>query len=289
MSRSQFDTDVENQWCPGCGNFAILKAMKQAFGVMNLTPKDILLIAGIGQAGKTPHYLAANMLHGLHGRALPLATGAKIANHHLNVIVNSGDGDCYGEGGNHFLAAIRRNVDITLLVHNNQVYGLTKGQASPTSSYGMTTKIQTQGVVSDAFNPIATALSAGAGFVAQGFSGNIDQLSDLIIQAMLHKGFSMVDIYQPCVSFNKLNTHLWYKKRVFDLNEVGHDASDFDKAMEVAQMNREMNYNPEKIPTGIIYKKEGAAFHDRIPVLKNNTLLEYDFAKSKMNDILRHA
>ena len=209
MIKTKFDIDNENQWCPGCGNFAILKAMKKAFISLDLDPQHLLLVSGIGQAGKTPNFMSCNMLHGLHGRALALATGAKIANNNLNIVVNSGDGDCYGEGANHFLAAIRRNIDITLLVHNNQVYGLTKGQASPTSSLGMQTKIQTKGTISSPFNPIATALVTGAGFVAQGFSGNIDQLSHLIIEAVNHKGFSMIDIHQPCVSFNKITTTSW--------------------------------------------------------------------------------
>lgn len=286
MKSSRFDTDAENQWCPGCGNFAILNAMKQSFATQGLNPEDILLVAGIGQAGKTPHYLSCNMLHGLHGRALPLATGAKIANHHLNIVVNTGDGDCYGSGGNHLLAAIRRNIDITLLVHNNQVYGLTKGQASPTTAQGMTTKIQDQGVVSNPLNPIATALSAGAGFVAQGFSGNVDQLSDLIIKAMLHKGFAMVDIFQPCVSFNKLNTHQWYKDRIFDLSETDHDPTDFGQAMALAHTNHSNTSHPEKMPTGIIYQTESPTFHERLSRLKKKALVDYDFAKSQMSDIL---
>ncbi len=280
METAKFDNDNENQWCPGCGNFAILQAMKKAFVAQDLDPKDLLMVSGIGQAGKTPNFFSCNMLHGLHGRALPLATGAKIANHRLNVVVNSGDGDCYGEGGNHFLAAIRRNIDITLLVHNNQIYGLTKGQASPTSSMGMKTKIQDNGTISSSFNPIATALASGAGFVAQGFSGNQEQLSGLITQAMMHKGFAMVDIYQPCVSFNKINTHLWYKERVYDLDEAEHDSSDLKTAISIALMEG------GKIPTGIIYQDEKAAFHERLSVLKSRPLFDYSFAKSRMSDIL---
>ena len=274
-----FDTDKEITWCPGCGNFAILKAMKKAFASQGLAPKDLLLVAGIGQAGKTPHYIQGNLLHGLHGRALAMATGAKIANHNLNIVVSSGDGDCYGEGGNHFLAAIRRNVDLTLLVHNNQVYGLTKGQASPTSPLGMKTKLQAHGTTSPPFNPIALALTAGAGFVAKGFSGNQDQLSGLIVAAMSYKGFAMIDILQPCVSFNKINTHLWYKERVFDL-APGHDVTDFQRALALSLMDE------EKIPTGILYKKEGSCFHEKLAVLKNMPLVEYPFAKDQMGDIL---
>ena len=281
MENKQFDIDNINQWCPGCGNFSIIQAMKNAFISLGLSPVDLLLVSGIGQAGKTPNFIACNMLHGLHGRALPLATGAKIANKNLNIIVNSGDGDCYGEGGNHFLSAIRRNIDITLLVHNNQIYGLTKGQASPTSSLGMHTKMQTKGTTSYPFNPIATALVAGAGFVAQGFSGNTDQLSSLIVKAMNHRGFSMIDILQPCVSFNKINTNSWYQERVFDLREKDHDTSDYTKALEIAHMGK------DSIPTGVIYKKEGIHFHDRLDALKDKPLFEHGFPKAGIQNIFK--
>ncbi|MCP4673372.1 MAG: 2-oxoacid:ferredoxin oxidoreductase subunit beta [Desulfobacula sp.] len=271
MAKTKFDIENENQWCPGCGNFSILKSMKNAFIDLDLEPRDLLLVSGIGQAGKTPNYLACNMLHGLHGRALALATGAKIANHNLHIIVNSGDGDCYGEGGNHFMAAIRRNIDITILIHNNQIYGLTKGQASPTSALGMKTKNQHSGTISNAFNPVATALAMGARFIAQGFSGNMQQLTHLIVEAINYPGFAMIDIYQPCVSFNKINTHSWYKSRVFDLKDSGHDYSDFTKALQI------VHYNSHKIPTGIIYKRPGIPFHERLDVLNKKPLVEYSF------------
>ena len=190
-------------WCPGCGNFSILKAIKQALVSSELEPHQVLFVSGIGQAAKTPHYMNVNLFDGLHGRSLPVATGAKLANPHLKVIVESGDGCHYGEGGNHFLAAIRRNIDVTLLVHNNQVYGLTKGQASPTSETGFVTKAQPQGAAQAPFNPVAVAVAMRAGFVARAFSGNIDHLVQMIRQAMAHPGFALVDILQPCVSFNK--------------------------------------------------------------------------------------
>jgi 2-oxoglutarate/2-oxoacid ferredoxin oxidoreductase subunit beta len=281
MKKSRFDTQRENQWCPGCGNFGILSAMKQAFEAQDMAPQDLLMVGGIGQAGKTPHYIQCNMLHGLHGRALAMATGAKIANHDLTVVVSAGDGDCYGEGGNHFLAAIRRNVDITLLVHNNQVYGLTKGQASPTTALGTVTKLQEHGTTSDAFNPVATALAAGACFVARGFSGNSDQLSDLIVQAMHHKGFAMIDIFQPCVSFNKINTHAWYKDRVYDLANTRHDPADLGGALQMA-----LDSNPDKIPTGLIFKQEKKPYQQRLKVLQNRPLVTYPFDRDAMTAIL---
>ncbi|MCP4022378.1 MAG: 2-oxoacid ferredoxin oxidoreductase [Desulfobacteraceae bacterium] len=283
MTKTKYDIDNENQWCPGCGNFSILKAMKQAFTKLKLDPDNLLIVSGIGQAGKTPNYLACNMLHGLHGRALCLATGAKIANHNLNIVVTTGDGDCYGEGQNHFTAAIRRNIDITLFVFNNQIYGLTKGQASPTSAFGMKTKIQQNGTVSSSFNPLATALVNGAGFIARGFSGNIEKLSSTMVDAMKYKGFSMIDICQPCISFNKLNTYSWYKERVFDLENNGHDNSDYKKALEIVHQNE------EKIPTGIIYKKPGIPFHERLPVLRKQPLSSYVFPESELKNILGRA
>ncbi|MBI9091458.1 MAG: 2-oxoacid ferredoxin oxidoreductase [Desulfobacterium sp.] len=266
-----FDNDFENKWCPGCGNFPILLAMKQAFADQGLSPRDILLVSGIGQAGKTPHFLHCNMLHALHGRALPAATGAKIANSDLNIIVNSGDGDCYGEGGNHFLSAIRRNIDITLIVHNNMVYGLTKGQASPTTVMGMPTPIQPGGTMSSPFNPLTLALTQGAGFVARGFSGKTVQLAQLIAQAMAHKGFSMIDVLQPCVSFNRLNTLRWYKERVYDLENTDHDTTSLAMAME-----RSHEFE-EKIPLGILFQKETPTFHDRVEHLSGPPLISHDY------------
>ncbi len=270
-----YDNDFENKWCPGCGNFLIQKAMKQAFAELDIPPQKMLFVSGIGQAGKTPHFMQGNMFHCLHGRALPVATGAKIANHDLNIVVNSGDGDCYGEGGNHFLAAIRRNIDITLLVHNNQVYGLTKGQASPTSALGMVTKIQKHGVTSSPFNPIATALGTGACFVARGFSGDTEQLVKLIKAAMNYRGLALIDILQPCVSFNKINTNQWYKDRVYDIEEAGHDSSDLAKAIILS-----LEWG-DKIPTGLFYEKKSLPFHERIAVLQEGTLISYPFDGDK--------
>lgn len=258
-----FQCDFENKWCPGCGNFNILETMKSALAAMDLPPEKVLLVSGIGQAGKTPHFLKCNFFHGLHGRALPVATGAKLANHDLTIIVNAGDGDCYGEGGNHFLSAIRRNIDITLLVHNNKVYGLTKGQSSPTSDMGFVTRMQRAGVLSMPFNPLSVAIALGAGFVARGFSGDAGNLDRTIQAAIKHRGFSVVDILQPCVSFNKVNTHAWYKKRVVDLYDSDHDPANRERAQVLAEQWG------DKIPIGILYQKEGPSFTDRIDHLKD--------------------
>ncbi|MEM3078452.1 MAG: thiamine pyrophosphate-dependent enzyme, partial [Nitrososphaerales archaeon] len=190
-------------WCPGCGNFSILLAVKRALVEMNLEPYQVLIVSGIGQAGKLPHYMRCNTLNALHGRDVPEAIGAKLANHELKVIAVGGDGDGYGEGGNHFTHAILRNIDITYIVHDNQIYGLTKGQASPTSDKGFVTKTTPEGVISLPFNPIALAISLGATFVSRGFAGEVDHLVELIKKAIQHRGFALVDVLQPCVTFNK--------------------------------------------------------------------------------------
>jgi 2-oxoglutarate ferredoxin oxidoreductase subunit beta len=222
-----------------------------------LEPHQVLFVSGIGQAAKAPHYLNANVFNGLHGRSLPVATGAKLANPDLTVLVESGDGCNYGEGGNHLLAAIRRNIDVTLLVHNNQIYGLTKGQASPTTAEDFITKAQPEGVFSAPFNPIAVAVAMQAGFVARGFSGMVDHLSGLIQQGIAHQGFALIDILQPCVSFNKVNTFAWYKKRCYPLPEE-YDPTDWENAMKQA------TEWGAKIPIGIIYRNKRPSFGEHI-------------------------
>lgn len=269
----------ETAWCPGCGNFSILKAMKKALVMCGLTPQDVLLVSGIGQAAKAPHYLNANVFNGLHGRALPVATGAKLVNPHLTVIAESGDGCTYGEGGNHFLAAIRRNIGITAIVHDNQVYGLTKGQASPTSEAGFITKAQPHGAMSEPFNPVAVAVAMHAGFVARGFSGDVDTLADLISHALAHPGFALVDILQPCVSFNKVNTFSWYQKRCIPL-PPNYDPYDWSTAM-----NKAMEWG-DQIPTGIIYRNERPSFESRIGVLEKGPLSSSTLDKNALRDII---
>jgi 2-oxoglutarate ferredoxin oxidoreductase subunit beta len=280
LSVKDYDSGVENSWCPGCGNFGILASMKDALASMGIPSEKVLIISGIGQAAKTPHFIKSNFFHALHGRALPLATGAKIANHELAILVNSGDGDCYGEGGNHFMHAVRRNIDITVLVHNNKVYGLTKGQPSPTSDEGMVTKIQSDGVISETFNPLSVALALGAGFVARSFSGKPEHLSRIIQEGIKHKGFSLIDILQPCVSFNHVNTFEWYKKRVYDLFEEGYLPDDFNRAMELSRMWG------DKIPIGIIYKKDKPSYTDKINKLKNGALVSGKYSQEKLQNAI---
>jgi len=254
-------TGLEPAWCPGCGNFGILRSINKALVDIGIEPQRVLLVSGIGQAGKLPHYSRGNVFNSLHGRALPVAIGAKLANPELTVIVVGGDGDGYGEGGNHFLHSLRRNHDITYLVHDNQVYGLTKGQASPTSDEGFITKTTPEGA-SPALNPIALALACGASFVARGFAGDIELLSDLIKQGIQHKGFSYIDILQPCVSFNHRNTFQWYRERVYRLEDESYDPTD------KRQVRAKAEEWGERIPVGVIYREERSTFEERQPALK---------------------
>lgn len=261
--------DTTPAWCPGCGNFPILKTFADAFAESGLTPENTVFVSGIGQAAKFPHYLAPpfNVFNGLHGRALPAATGIKCANHKLEVIVTSGDGDMYGEGGNHFIHAIRRNIGLKVFVHNNQVYGLTKGQASPTSDEGFVTRIQTHGVASIPFNPLALAIVEGCSMVARAFTGDLAQLKATMLEALRHKeGFALVDILQPCVSFNHVNTYKWYKQRVRPITPE-HDPYDRMKALDLA-----FQWG-DAIPTGIIYRSRRPSFESRQPVLSVDSLV----------------
>lgn len=271
--------NFETAWCPGCGNFPILEAVKKALVGLGLKPREVLFVSGIGQAAKAPHYLRANVFNGLHGRSLPVATGAKLANPEMTVVVESGDGCNYGEGGNHFLAAIRRNINLTLLAHDNQVYALTKGQASPTTDEGQVTKVQPQGVPSAPFNPIAVAVALRAGFVARGFAGMTDPLTRLIQQAITHKGFSLVDILQPCVSFNKVNTFAWYKNRCYELPDE-YEPSNWEKAMKTA-----LEWG-ERIPVGVIYRNERPTFEDHFPVLRQGPLIGRGVDRVRLQEVM---
>lgn len=263
MTETVFDKpDIDIAWCPGCGNFKILQTLKLALTELGITPQELVVVSGIGQAPKTPQYFKTNMFNGLHGRALPAATGIKAANPALTVIAEGGDGDMYGEGGNHFLHTIRRNPDITHLVHNNMVYGLTKGQASPTSQPGFKTPVQIDGVFSEPVNPMAVAIAQNASFVARAFAGDVEQTSAVIQQAVRHKGYALVDILQPCVTFNKVNTFKWFKEHSEYLNE-DHNPADRDAAFTAA--TRE-----DKLMLGVLYKKERKTFEEVQPVYQQD-------------------
>jgi 2-oxoglutarate ferredoxin oxidoreductase subunit beta len=267
-------------WCPGCGNFGILNAFKHAIVDLGFEPYQFTIVSGIGQAGKFPHYLKCNTFNGLHGRTLPVATGIKLANHEMPVIAVAGDGDCYGEGGNHLMHAIRRNINVKLFVHNNQIYGLTKGQPSPTTTEGTVAKNQPFGVFSEQLNPIALAIALDCSFVARGFAGDIELLKGIIKEAIQHKGFSLVDILQPCVTFNKINTFEWYRQRVYII-EPEYDPEDRIKAF-----SRALEWG-DHIPLGVIYKNHRPVLEERIPVIKNTPLVKQTFDKSKIETTLK--
>lgn len=265
MDKQIFDRgDIDIAWCPGCGNFGILKILKSALADLEIAPNDLVLVSGIGQAAKIPHYLKTNLFNGLHGRALPPATAIKAANPQLTVIAESGDGDMYGEGGNHFIHTIRRNPNITNIVHNNMVYGLTKGQASPTSRQGFETPVQTKGVFLKPFNPLAVAISLDPSFVARVFMQDKDEATEILKKAIQHKGYALVDVLQPCVTFNTLNTYQWFKEHSYYLDE-SHDPTDRTAAFAKALEEEE-----DKLPLGIFYQIEKPTFEENQPVYQED-------------------
>ncbi len=255
-------------WCPGCGNFSILTALKKALVSLGLPPHRVCIVSGIGQAAKLVHYLRCNGFNGLHGRTLPIAQAVKLANHELTVIAEGGDGDGYAEGGNHFIHAMRRNIDLTYLVHNNQVYGLTKGQTSPTSELGYVSRTTPGGSLSPPENPLLLAIASDCGFVARGFTGDNEHLAGLIRQAVLHKGFALVDILQPCVSFNRINTLQWYKERVYKIDEE----PGFDPENRLAAFERAAEWG-ERIPIGVLYRSQRPSLETKIPALQKGPLV----------------
>ena len=254
-------------WCPGCGNFGILQALRKALVELEVEPHQVLFVSGIGQAPKLPHYTQGHVFDGLHGRTLPVATGAKIANHELIVIGIDGDGGAYGEGIGHLLASMRRNVNITYMVHNNQVYGLAKGQASPTSDLGFVTRTTPFGAVQP-LNPVALAIASSASFVARGFAGDVEHLTSLLKIGIEHNGFTLIDILQPCVSFNHKNTFQWYRERVYKLeDEVGYNPQD-----KQAAFVRALEWD-DRIPIGLIYQEDRPVYEEQIPALKDIPLV----------------
>jgi len=264
----EYAESIPIAWCPGCGNFAILQALRKALVDLGIEPHQVLFVSGIGQAPKLPHYTRGNVFNGLHGRTLPAATGARIANHELIVIGIDGDGGAYGEGIGHLLATIRRNVNMTYMVHNNQVYGLTKGQASPTSDLGFVTKTTPLGATQPV-NPLALALASDVSFLARGFAGDIEHLSVLLKMGIEHQGFSLIDILQPCVSFNHKNTYQWYRERVYKVeDESGYDSSD-----KIAAFARAQEWG-DRIPIGLIYRKERPVYEEQLPALGEMTLVK---------------
>ena len=281
VSPKEYDNDFPIAWCPGCGNFPILKAVKQSLADLGLKPHEVIVVSGIGQSGKLCHYMRGNFFNGLHGRSLPVATGIRVADPTIPVIVIGGDGDTYGEGGNHFIHALRRNLNVTLITHNNQVFGLTLGQASPTTEKGFVTKVQSHGVFLTPFNPLAMAALMQAPFVARGFAGRLPHLTGLIKEAMRVKGFSLVDVLQPCVTFDRVHTFKWYEERVYDIGEEGHDAKDMTSAILKA---REWG---NRVPIGVFYRnKKTTSFEDQLAPLKKGPLKNLKLDPSKAAELV---
>ncbi len=257
-------------WCPGCGNFGIWGALKNACQNQKIPPENLAVVYGVGCSGNMNDFFTANNFHSLHGRSVPTAVGIKIANHKLSVVVIAGDGDCYGEGGNHLIHAARGNHDITVIVHDNRVYGLTTGQVAPTALKGFKSKSTPEGIIEVPLNPITLALTQGASFIAQGFAGDLPHLTGLIEKGVEHKGFSLVNIFQPCVTFNPLTTYDWYRQRVYKLDGENHDPKNFQKAMEKALETE------EKLPIGVIYQVGKPTYTDCLPQLAKGVLSEAD-------------
>ena len=262
LTKDVYKGKIHPDWCPGCGDFSVLTALQTALFELGLKPHQVLVVSGIGCSSNLPGFINTYGMHTLHGRSLAVATGAKLGNHELKVICTGGDGDGYGIGGNHFVHTMRRNIDLTYIVMDNQIYGLTTGQVSPTSVKGMKTKSSPHGSVENPINPIPMAIIGGATYVARGFSGKQKHLVELLKGAIMHKGFALVDVFSPCVTYNKVNTYPWFRERVYDLQAEGHDASSWDQAMNAAKQ-------PEnRIATGVFYKVLIPTYEELEPAYK---------------------
>lgn len=282
ISSKEFDLDeVEISWCPGCGNYSALKVMKKALTDLGIKPHEFVLVSGIGQAGKFPHFIKAQSFNGLHGRYLSAALGIKASNPELTVIALSGDGCTLSEGGNHFLHTIRYNPDIVNVLHNNQVYGLTKGQASPTSQLGFKTKVQVFGVINEPFNALAVAISLNASFVARAFVGDMDKTKELLKKAINHKGYALIDLLCPCVTFNRVNTFQWYKEHSYYIDDA-HDPYDQLKAMKLA-------LDTSRLALGILYMNPNRRpYSENVRIYNEDKrpLYQRDLDKEKFNQLL---
>ena len=254
-------TDTKPTWCPGCGDFGVVAAVEMAVKRLQIPSQNVVIVSGIGCSSNLPHFLSSYGFHGIHGRVLPVAEGIRWANHGLTVIGTGGDGDGFGIGAGHFVHAMRRNVDLTYVTMDNQIYGLTTGQASPTSRMGHKTKSTPEGVIENPIDPVALALASGATYVARGFSGDVKHLADLVANGLRHRGFAFVDVFSPCVTYNKINTFDFFRQRVYKLESAGHDPSDL-----VAAWQRALEWG-EKIPIGLFYATERPTYEDLEEVL----------------------
>lgn len=284
MKPEDFNVKEKPQWCPGCGNYFTLAAMKKAFAELNLRPENVVIVTGIGCGSKVNHYINAYGYEGIHGRLLPVASAIKLSNRRLTVIAAGGDGDGYGEGVQHFIHIGRRNYDITYIVHNNQIYGLTTGQYSPTTQKGIKNKTAPKGVIETQFNPLANAIVNGVTYVSRGFAGDLPHLTELIKGAITHKGFALVDVFQPCVSFNTYNTYDWFKERVYRLEETGYKPDNKLAAIEKAFEDVKTDY--KRIPIGLFYKESRPTYDDELPQLKEKELVDHDISDVDISKLL---
>ncbi|MGA8267208.1 MAG: thiamine pyrophosphate-dependent enzyme [Candidatus Acidiferrales bacterium] len=259
-------SDTKPTWCPGCGDFGVVAAIEMALKRLAIPKYNVVLVSGIGCSSNLPHFLSSYGFHAIHGRAIPVAEGIRWANHGLTVIGTGGDGDGFGIGAGHFVHAMRRNVDLTYVTMDNQIYGLTTGQASPTSRIGQKTKSTPTGVIENPIDPISLALASGATYIARGFSGDVKQLADLVAGGIQHKGFSFVDVFSPCVTYNKINTFDFFRQRVYKLESAGHDPTNIVSAWE-----RSLEWG-EKIPIGLFYKTDRPTYEELEEVLQAGPL-----------------
>ena len=266
---------VDPDWCPGCGDFGVLRSVQTAAGRLGIKPENLLIVSGIGCSSNLPGFIHAYGVHSLHGRSVPVATGAHLANTDLKVVITGGNGDGYGIGVGHLIHAMRRNLDVTYVVMDNQIYGLTTGQTSPTTGIGMKTKSTPNGNFESPLNPLALAITAGATFVARGFSGEAKQLAELIQAGIAHRGFSLIDVFSPCVTYNKVNTYPYFKERVYKLEDENWDPSDFHKSLE-----RSFEWG-DKIPLGILYKHDLPIYEDSEPAFKAGALTKQPLGLDK--------
>lgn len=281
QTQQELETGSKCNWCPGCGDFGILVALKQAVFELKLDPEKVMFVTGIGCGSQASHLIKVYGFHSLHGRALPVATAMKMANHDMTVIVMGGDGDGYGIGMSHFIHTARRNYDITYIVQNNQVYGLTKGQTSPTSDHGFKTKSTPEGVIESAIRPIGIAMAAGATFCARSYAGDIQHAKTMIMQGIQHRGFSHIDILQPCVTFNQVNTYQWYQQRIYKLDsDQNYDPT--NRAMAFAKAEEW----GEKIPIGVYYKEDRWTYEDELPMIKDKPLVEQELDNIDIDPIM---
>jgi 2-oxoglutarate ferredoxin oxidoreductase subunit beta len=269
LTRQDFEGNERPTWCTGCGNFAILNAVKMALAEKNIAPHEALVVTGIGCGSKLPHYMKVTGFQGLHGRTVAVATGAHLANHGLRVMTVHGDGDGYGEGLSHFLNAARRNIDIVDVVQDNRIYGLTKGQYSPTSEHGKRTPTSPEGAPDRPVQPLAMAITTGATFVSRGYSGELKHLAWLIGEALDHPGYALVDVLQPCVTFNRSYAYDFYNERVYKLeDEEGYDPTD-----KAAAWKRALEWG-DRIPLGIFYRTQLPTYEDQVPALRAGPLVQ---------------